>query len=147
MKTVKILSLAAFLLLSISLFAENNFVKEDKGDVEQVITNYVKNIDSRNADELSKTVLPTASIITINNLTNNIDNFSASQFVSLVKNGQKGGWQRNVNVNSVEFDGNAAIAKVNITDSRLKESGYFTLIKDNGTWKIAGEVTTLQLNK
>lgn len=147
MKTFKILALVAFLLMSFSLYARNNFTKDDKGDVEQVITNYVKNIDSRNADELSKTVLPTASIVTINDLTKNLDNFSATQFVNLVKNGQKGGWQRNVNVSSVEFDGNTAVAQVAITDSRLKETGYFTLVKDNGSWKIAGQVTTLQLNK
>ncbi|MCL5028077.1 MAG: nuclear transport factor 2 family protein [Bacteroidetes bacterium] len=147
MKTLKILILVSFLLLSFSAYAENKFIKEDKGDVEQVITSFVKNVDSRNADELSKTVLPTASIVTINDLTKNLDNFSASQFVNLVKNGQKGGWQRNVHVSSVEFDGNTAVAQVAITDSRLKESGYFTLVKDNGSWKIAGQVTTLQLNK
>ena len=147
MKTFKILILAVFLLMSFSAYAENSFIKEDQGDVEQVITNFVKNVDSRNAGDLTKSILPSASIVVVNDLTKSIDSYSGSQFVNLVKAGQKGGWQRNVNISSVDLDGNTAIAKVNITDTRLKETGYFTLIKDNGAWKVAGEITTLKLNK
>ncbi|MDR3611099.1 MAG: nuclear transport factor 2 family protein, partial [Ignavibacteriaceae bacterium] len=63
------------------------------------------------------------------------------------KGGQKGGWQRNVNIGDVDINGNTAVAKVDITDSKLKESGFVTLVKDNGSWKIASELSTLKLNK
>ncbi len=147
MKTLKILMLVAFLALTFSAYAENNFVKEDQGEIEQVITNFVKSVDSRNANDLSKSILSSGSIVVVNDLTKSIDSYTGSQFVNLVKDGQKGGWQRNVNVSSVDLDGNTAIAKVDITDSRLKETGYFSLIKDNGAWKVAGEFTTLKFNK
>ena len=83
----------------------------------------------------------------VNQLTNNVENYSSKQFVTLVKNGQKGGWQRNVSIGSVTIDGNIAVAKFDITDVKIKESGFVTLVKDNGTWKIAGQVSTLRLNK
>ncbi len=147
MKTLKSLILIAFLALTFSAYAENNFIKEDKGEIEQVVTNFVKNVDSRNANDLSNSIMPSASIVVVNELTKSIDSYSGTQFVNLVKNGQKGGWQRNVSVSTVDSDGNTAIAKVDITDSRLKETGYYTFVKDNGVWKITSEITTLKLNK
>ena len=141
MKSIKILVFALVLILSHSLFAE------DKGDIEQTITSYVNSVDTRNADALNKTVLSNASITTVNEITNNVDNYSTAQFVNLVKNGQKGGWQRNVNFGNVDITGNTAVAKVNITDSRVKESAYVTLVKNNGSWKIASQLSTLKLNK
>ena len=147
MKKVNILTVLSVLLFSVSLFAGNNMLKEDKAGIEQTVTNYVKSVDSRNADALSKTLLNNGSVITLNSITNNLEHYSGDQFINLVKNGQKGGWVRNVAINSVDIDGNTAIAKVNITDARLKQTGYFTLVKNNGNWKIASEVTTLELNK
>ncbi|MHB8854250.1 MAG: nuclear transport factor 2 family protein, partial [Ignavibacteriaceae bacterium] len=102
---------------------------------------------SKNSAELQKTLFADGSILTYNTFSNKIEHYSADQFINLVKSGQKGGWVRNVNFVSVDIDGNTAIAKVNITDPRLKETGFVTLIKDNGTWKVAGEVSTLGLNK
>ena len=146
MKVSKILTVLSVLLISVSLFA-GNMLKEDKTDIEQIITNYVKSVDSRNVDNLSKALLNTGSVITLNSITNTLDHYSGDQFISLVKNGQKGGWVRNVTINSVDTDGSTAMAKVDITDSRLKQTGFFTLVKNNGSWKVASAVTTLELNK
>ncbi|MGA7722189.1 MAG: nuclear transport factor 2 family protein [Ignavibacteriaceae bacterium] len=148
---MKKIILPAFLmvlfLLSTIFAGENNVKKEDKGDVEQVITNFVKSIDTRDANTLSKSVISGANIFLFNQISNKLDNYSGSQFVDLVKNGQKGGWIRTVSVSLVDVDGNIATAKINITDARLKESGYITLIKNDGLWMIATEATTLELNK
>jgi len=148
---MKKIILPAFLMvlfvLSTIFAGENNVKKEDKGDVEQVITNFVKSIDTRDANTLSKSVISGANIFLFNQISNKLDNYSGSQFVDLVKNGQKGGWIRTVSVSLVDVDGNIATAKINITDARLKESGYITLIKNDGLWMIATEATTLELNK
>jgi hypothetical protein len=136
------------LFLTSVIFAEgNDLKKENNGNVEKVITNFVKSIDTRDAGALSKSVFSNANIFTFNQIANKLDQYTGSQFVDLVRNGQKGGWTRNVSVSSVDVDGNFALAKVNITDPRLKESGYITLLKDDGTWKVTEEVTTLSLNK
>ncbi len=147
MKAVKILTIVLFLSLSYTVLAANNPLKEDKSDIEQAVTTFVKSVDSRKADNLSKTLMSGSSIVIINNITNKVENYSGDQFVNLVQNGQKGGWVRNLTINSVDMDGNTAIAKVDITDPRLKQSGFFTLVKDNGVWKVAGEVATLSLLK
>lgn len=145
MKILKLAALVSVLLLSQITFADNT--AKDQGDIEQAVASYVKCIDTQNADQLNKTLLPSASFVTYNEMTNKIDNYSTSQFVNLVKSGQKGGWQRNVAITNITFEGNTAVAKFDITDSRIKESGFVTLVKDNGTWKITGQVSNLQLNK
>ena len=148
MKKVLVSTFLSVLFLASSILAAGNDIKkEDKGDVEQVITNFVKSVDSRDAGTLSKSVISNANILTYNQIANKLDDYTASQFVDLVRNGQKGGWTRTVNVSSVDVDGNIASAKVDITDPRLKESGFVTLVKDDGAWKVASEVTTLSLNK
>ena len=148
MKKLLIPTFLSVLFLVSAVFAgDNSSKKEDQGDVEQVITNFVKSVDTRDAGALSKAVIPSANIFTYNQIANKLDNYTASQFVDMVKNGQKGGWTRTVSVSGVEVDGNIASAKVDITDPRLKETGFVTLIKDGGTWKVATQVTTLGLNK
>ncbi len=148
MKTTKTLLLAiSLLLLPLSAFAASSSSSSDQSDVEQAVTNFVNSVDSKNSAELQKVLFTDGSFLTYSTFSNKIEHYSADQFINLVKSGQKGGWVRNVNFVSVDIDGNTAIAKVNITDPRLKETGFVTLIKDNGTWKIAGEVSTLGLNK
>ena len=142
MKAVKYLTIAITLLISLSLYAQ-----ADQDGVEAVVTNYVKSIDTNNGDALSKAVLPGGSIIIVNDLKKDVEHYSTDQYVNMVKNGQAGGWTRNLSISSVDVEGNTAMAKVNITDSRLKQTGFITLLKDNGSWKVASQVTTLQLNK
>ena len=142
MKAVKYLTIAISLLISLSLYAQ-----ADKEGVVSVVTNYVKSIDTNNGDALSKAVLPGGSIIIVNDLKKDVEHYSTDQYVNMVKNKQAGGWIRNLDISSVDVEGNTAVAKVNITDARLKQTGYITLLKDDGSWKVASQVTTLQLNK
>ena len=140
-------SLFVLLFATVFTYAEGNSSAGDKSDIEQAIASYVKSIDTQNADDLQKTVVQHGSIVTLNKITNKVDDYSASDFVNLVKNHQKGGWVRNVSINSVEVDGNTATAKVEISDARLLRSGFFTLVKEGNAWKIASEVTSLELKK
>ena len=146
MKTSKIVIVLSILFLSQMIYA-GKFLAMDQTDIEQTITEFVKSIDNGNADQLSQNVLPHATIVIVNQLTNKVENYSSEQFLTLVKNGQKGGWKRIVAIGPVTIDGNTAVAKFDITDPKIKESGFITLIKDNGTWKIADQVSTLKLNK
>lgn len=148
MKYYKILmTLFAFIFVAVAVRAADNTNANNKTEIEQTIDSYVKSIDTQNADALGKSLLNNGSVITINTISKTMNNYTASQFIDLVKSHQKGGWTRNVTVNSVNIDGNTATAKVEISDSRLMQSGFFTLIKEGNDWKIASDVTTLELKK
>jgi len=146
MNSIKIL-LSALVIFSTQMIFAANPPAKDEDDIQQAVVNYVKNVDTQNSVELSKDILPAATFITFNKITNNVDNVTTSKFVSMVKDGQKGGWKREVNIGSVTVDGNTAVAKLDISDTKVVESGFVTLVKDNGTWKIASQVSNLQLNK
>ena len=148
MKSFKLIILVlSILFLKLNAFAGEDVSTQDKTEINQTIDNYVKGIDTRNSSDLSKVLIPDGSIIVLNKITNSVDSYSASKLIDMVKNGQKGGWSRNVTINNVNLEGNTAVVDVDIKDARLKESGFISLIKENGTWKVASEVATLQLNK
>ena len=148
MKTIKsIVILISLILIPISTFALAKLAGEDQSNVEQTVSNFVKSVDNRNTSELQKTLLNDGSFLTYNTFTNKVEHYTASQFINLVNSGQKGGWERKVDFNSVDVNGNTALAKIAITDSRIKETGFVSLIKENGTWKIASDVSTIGLNK
>ncbi len=148
MKTIKsIVILISLILIPISTFAFAKLAGEDQSNVEQTVSNFVKSVDNRNTSELQKTLFNDGSFLTYNTFTNKVEHYTASQFINLVNSGQKGGWERKVDFNSVDVNGNTALAKIAITDSRIKETGFVSLIKENGTWKIASDVSTIGLNK
>ena len=142
-----IVTLFVVLFFAVIMNAEEKSYTGDKSEIEQTINSYVKSIDSQNADALEKSVIQNGAVVTLNTISNKLDNYSTSQFVDLVKNHQKGGWVRDVTISAVNIEGNTATAKVEISDARLLQSGFFTLVKEGNGWKIASEVTTLELKK
>ncbi len=148
MKLYKLMMVAfSILLINIAVFGGEDTASQEKTKIDKVITTYVKSIDTRNTTNLSNSVISNGTFIVINDIRKMDENYSSNQLIDLVKNGQKGGWLRKVAINSVNVKGNTAVANVDITDSRLKESGFITLVNENGNWKIVSEVATLQLNK
>ncbi len=142
MKSLKYLIVVLSLLIPLSLYAQ-----ADQEGVETVVSSFVKSIDTNNSDALSKIVVPGGSIMVINEFKKDVEHYSTDELVNMVKNKKAGGWTRNLDISSVSVDGNTAVAKIVITDARIKQTGYLTLIKNNGSWKIAGQITTLGSNK
>lgn len=147
MKTSRIILASFFLvLISFTAAAQAETNPADVEAVKQTIETYVKSTDTRNADQLEKVLYSNCSFITFNEITHKTSEVADGAFLDLVKNGKAGGWLRNLNINSVDVNDNTAIAKVEISDSKIKETGFLTLIKDNGIWKIANGVSTLESN-
>lgn len=141
-------TMIAAVLLSVTVFAGNGELrKADQNAVEQTIVNYVQSVDKQDANGVENTLYSKGTVCILNTFTKKVEDYTSDQFIDQVKNGTKGGWVRNVNVTSVDFDANTAMAKVEITDAKLKQSGYLTLINDNGAWKIVSGVFSLGKNQ
>jgi hypothetical protein len=134
------------LLVFVSAFAFANNPK-DESDVKQALSDYFSAIDGRNSSVVEGSFYQDASIITINTMTNKTSRLSANDVVAKVKNGGLGGWKREVTVGNVEFNDKAAIAKVEIADSKVKQISFITLVNDAGKWKVVSDVSTLSPNK
>ena len=135
-----VLGLLTVLLLSTAYAASQNN-PADVDAVKQVIQDYVKGTDSRNVDALQKILYPTGNYFSYNTITNKASEMSNDQFLESVKKGQTGGWERQLNISSVDVNDNTAMAKIEITDA------YLTLVKEGGVWKIMSGAYTLETVK
>ena len=146
MKLVKTIALVLVLFVfnGIASAASNSPAEENA--IKQAVTDYVQSIDTRNTDEFSKVVSDEASFVGYNSFTKKVTYLDASKVVDNLKTNRMGGWTRNVEVSSVDLSGNTAMAKIVITDSRIKQSEYISLIKDGDNWKIVSSTSYLEKN-
>ncbi|MFO7446151.1 MAG: nuclear transport factor 2 family protein [Ignavibacteriaceae bacterium] len=146
MKNLRFL-LAAFVLLVSSVVLANGPDGENESAVKQTITNYINGIDSRNPDAVEKTLYSGATVLTVNSISNKTNQLSSNDVISRVKNGSLGGWKREVSFGEVELNDKTAMAKVEVSDSKLKQTCFLTLVNDNGQWKIVSDVSIVSQNK
>ena len=138
-----ILSLTMLLLLPVAYAMEPNN-PADVEAVKQVIQDYVKGTDSQNVNMLEKILYPQGNFFSYNAITNKASQMTNDQFLERVKKRQVGGWERQLDINSVDINDNTAMAKIEVKDARLKQHGYLTLVKDDGNWKIMSGAYTLE---
>jgi Putative lumazine-binding len=147
MKVMNLLVTAIVLLFVSTSFALRANNPADEDAVKQVIQDYIKGTDAQNADALEKILYPEGNYYNYNTLTNKASETTNDKFLEKVKNRQIGGWDRKLNISSVDVNDNTAIAKIEISDTRIKQHGYLTLIKEDGNWKIMSGAYTLETAK
>ena len=140
-----ILGLTMLTIFSTYAMKQNN--PADVEAVKQVIQDYIQGTDTRNVDALENILYPTGNYFNYNSVTNKVSQMTNDQFVEKVKKGQTGGWERQLNINSVDVNDNTAMAKIEINDARMKQHGYLTLVKEEGKWKIMSGAYTLESAK
>ncbi|HEX3073811.1 MAG TPA: nuclear transport factor 2 family protein [Ignavibacteriales bacterium] len=138
---------AILLVFTISVFAKSPVSPEDETAIKQTIENFVKGTDSRNVSMLEKVFYEDASFVGVNKINKSFVNSNNDEYIDLVKKGRMGGWQREFNVASLDANDQTAMAKVEITDSKLKQTEYLTLVKVDGAWKIVNRTYTVESNK
>ncbi|MGE5353447.1 MAG: nuclear transport factor 2 family protein [Bacteroidota bacterium] len=135
-----LLVFVSVLCLSLTLKAAT----QGEDEVKQAVTSYEKAIDTKNVSNLQQLLASNATITTLNKINNNFSQFAAADYISSVKAGKIGGWERNLTINSVDVNDNMAMAKVELTDARLKQVEFVTLMKVNGSWKIVNTALTVE---
>lgn len=133
--------LALFILTS-AINASNPPADEDV--VKQVVTTYVTGTDTKNADALESVLHDAATIVGHNKLRNQYATYSSDEYVDAVKRGRIGGWKRQLSITSVDVTDGTAMAKIIVTDSKLKQFEYITLIKVDGAWKITNSTYSVE---
>jgi hypothetical protein len=144
MKVFNLILGLTMLLLLPAAYAMKPNNPADVEAVKQVIEDYVKGTDSQNTDLLEKILYPDGNYFNYNAITNKASQMTNDQFLERVKKGQTGGWERQLNINSVDVNDNTAMAKIEVKDARMSQHGYLTLIKEDGKWKIMSGAYTLE---
>jgi hypothetical protein len=147
MKSLGISLVILSLFLFSSVNAKNLINSGDDEAVKEVIENFSQGVDGRNVETLQEVVYPGAHFLNFNKVTNKITEMTNEELIELVKKGRAGGWTRELSINSVDVNENTAIAKVEMKDAKLKQTGFITLVKENGSWKIMSGAYTLETLK
>lgn len=142
-----IYSLAFAILISVSIFANNPVNPVDKSEIETVIKDYVTSTDNKDVDELQKLFYDKAAFVCINKISDKVVECDKDTYLEKVKTGKLGGWTRNFVVENVDINDETAVAKVVITDKRLKQVEFISLAKMDGHWQIVSRTYTLEVNK
>lgn len=145
MKSLKLT--AILLMVTFSVFAKGTLSPEDETAIKQTIENYVKGTDSRNVNMLEDAFFKDAQFVGYNKINNSLVNSTNDEYIDLVKKGRMGGWQREFSVSSLDANDQTAMAKLEITDSKLKQTEYLTLVKIEGDWKIVSRTYTVESKK
>lgn len=119
---------------------------EDVVTVKRTVIEYAKNIDTRNIKGLKAGLCERSTFIHINAVTNRIAEFTYDEYMNAIKEGQIGGWDRNVEIISVDTHGRTAVVKIACKDQKMTETGFLTLMKEGKNWKIISGAFTLGNN-
>ncbi|HEX2865587.1 MAG TPA: nuclear transport factor 2 family protein [Ignavibacteriales bacterium] len=136
-----------YLLVFVSVLCLSLAVKAaqpGEDEVRQAVSSFVKATDTRNVSNLQELLAPKASFSTLNKINNSFTQVAAEDYINSVKAGKIGGWERNLTINSVDINDNLAMAKLELTDARLKQVEFVTLMKVNGSWKIVNSALTTE---
>ncbi|MGE5401784.1 MAG: nuclear transport factor 2 family protein [Ignavibacteriales bacterium] len=146
MKIQRFLSVIfSVLFLTVAIKAGTPASGED--EVKQTVQNYTKSIDTKDVAALQQVLAPTANFTAVNRINNNFTQTTASDFINSVKSGKVGGWERTLTINSVDMNDNVAMAKIELTDARLKQVEYVTLVNMAGNWKIVNSTYSVEKKK
>ncbi|MCU7494362.1 MAG: nuclear transport factor 2 family protein [Ignavibacteria bacterium] len=139
-----------YLLLFVSVLCLSLTVKAGvpgEEEVKQAVSSYVKATDTKNVSNLQQLLSSNATFSTFNKINNRFSQLLAEDYISSVKSGKIGGWERNLTINSVDVNENLAMAKIELTDARLIQVEYVTLMKVDGSWKIVNSALTVEKKK
>jgi ketosteroid isomerase-like protein len=137
MKTSKIISVFFLtIFLTASSFAISKLSDKDVASVKKAVQEFVKNTDTRNVNGLEKTLSERSTFVSTNAISNKTSEYTYSEYLSAIRAGQVGGWERQLEILNIDANGNTAVAKISCKDPRTTQTGFVTLIKDGGDWKI-----------
>lgn len=145
MELIKRISVVILVLsFSVLTFGMVNPSSPEETSVKNVIEKFVTASENNDASALDGILFKEFSFVKYNTFTKSQTPLTKGEYLDMVKKGTIGAWKSNLNISSVDVHDNTAVAKVELTDTRVKESGFLTLIKVDGNWQILSGVYSLE---
>ncbi|MGD8781271.1 MAG: DUF3225 domain-containing protein [Ignavibacteria bacterium] len=132
---VKKTSFLLILTLVISNISFANTAVEEAA-VKTVIEKYAAATEAKDVSALEDLFAKNAVIFRITLRGKEVIEYDQDAFTEQVKKGRLGGWKRDLEVQSVDVYDNTAVAKIKLTDKKLKQTEFLSFVKIDGVWKI-----------
>lgn len=133
----KVIFTLAFILVSISGFAQ----KTDMELITETLTDYIEGTSNGEIERLKKAFHPDLNLYSVKE--DKVQIWKGSTYISRFKKGEKN--DRIGKVVSIDYENDAAIAKVEISFSKREGKpyvDYFMLLKTEGKWTIIHKMFT-----
>jgi hypothetical protein len=134
MSKIKIFLISIFLLVGISSSAQSKESKQEIELISETLLHYIQGTANGQPDRLKKAFHPDFNLYSVTK-EDSLRIWKGSDYVSRIKKGNKS--NRIGRIISIDFENNAAIAKVEILIPNWRVfTDYFLLLKYQGSWKI-----------
>lgn len=133
-QVIKILGVV--ILFSVNSFAADNAVND-------MVNQYLSSAKKGEISTFENFISEDAEFTRINNIINERNSHSKSDFLDIVKSGKFCNWASETNVKLVDVSGDIAVAHVEYKNSKLVQNEYLTLLLDDNEWKIVHSVCSL----
>ncbi len=140
MKNKLLLRFTAILFI---MFNVLSVAQTEKSDVDSFVNDYLQNLNTNNTSGIVKVIHEEGAFFGVNAITNKTVKNSAEEYIELIKTGRLGGWNGTATVNHVSMNTNIASADIQITNGRLKQTQYLTLLKTDDGWKVVNATYSL----
>ncbi len=131
-KKVSLLLILSFLVANVA-FA-NTPVEE--AAVKSVIEKYAAAIEAKDGNALDNVFAKNVVIYRVALGSKKVMEYDQVAFAQQVKKGRLGGWKRDLTVKNVDIYDNTAVAKIQLKDTKLKQTEFLSFVKIDGEWKI-----------
>ncbi len=112
-------------------------------EVKDAVNKYMDGVSKKNSSALEEVIYENANFVAINKIINKQDDMDRDTYVKFVKAGRIGGWGKDIVIKSVNAQETIATAYIEITNSKLIQKEFVTLLKIEGTWKISNSAYSI----
>lgn len=132
------------LVMVLVVFLTFSSIFAGEKEVRDAVNKYVTSINSKDDGGLNDVLYKSVMIVGVNKIINKSDDYNKDSFVAAVKSGRIGGWGKDINIKMVNDNDRVATAYVEISNAKLVQREYVTLVLDGGKWKITGSVYSIE---
>ena len=134
MKSLQFLLLGFAILIGFNVNAQNDNSPSEIQQITETLMDYIEGTSNGEPDRLKKAFHPDFNLYTVTK-EDSLRVRDGGKYISFFKEGQK--HNRVGRIISIDYENNAAVAKVEIVMPKLRIfTDYFLLLKYGGQWKI-----------
>lgn len=130
-----------------SFFCEDMLFNESQNDdeirIKQTLLKYIEGTSLGQPEKLRDAFHEDLNLYSVNT-DGTLKTWKGTDYINIFKEGKK--FNRKGEILSIDFENNAAIAKVKITTASKTFIDYFMLLKINETWKIIHKSYTVKVD-
>ena len=119
-------------------------IDQDEAAIKAAIQYFVQGADSQDTQKLAKVLHHESQQFYIG--ADGLVRLPRSTYFTLIDEKKIGGTPRKLNIDSINVNGNLAVAKVEVWNEYARFENYFSLMKVDNSWQIVSVILQMETN-